>query len=396
MERSLSARSSLFGEGFKQSRYAYSDIASSIDAGRGLIDIIRVNRDAYSGTGVVNYLALLIKPGSEMPEYVVLANGSDLEGKYYSYYRNVIKQQMADDYSYEQYWSAIDRETADLNDLYVSLDGIYNQLSIPTLHDGNSFILDKKSITLLSSSRDLLDETASSSYKGDYMLIGDPDFGSDKTVAPLPGTRKEIENLGALLKSRGLKYVLVSGDEASESRLKTHEKVNTLHVATHGYFLEDPAPQGKIFGINADHASDNPLLRSGLMFSNAALTLEGGVINSLNNYDNGLLTAYEAMNLTLDGLETVVLSACETGLGDVKAGEGVYGLQRAFLVAGAKTLLMSLWTVNDEATQELMTSFYQNWTSGMSEEKALREAQIKLKAKFKHPYYWGAFVMVKR
>jgi CHAT domain-containing protein len=115
---------------------------------------------------------------------------------------------------------------------------------------------------------------------------------------------------------------------------------------------------------------------------------------NLESNDNGVLTAYEAMNLNLEGTALVVLSACETGLGEVKAGEGVYGLQRAFLVAGTDALIMSLWKVDDSATQELMTNFYSNLTKLGNKQKAFKEAQLQLLAKYKDPYYWGGFVMM--
>ena len=130
------------------------------------------------------------------------------------------------------------------------------------------------------------------------------------------------------------------------------------------------------------------------MLADADKTIDQVASNEVNSSDNGILTAYEVMNLNLKQTKLVVLSACETGLGEIKSGEGVYGLQRAFQLAGAETVIMSLWKVNDEATQQLMTTFYSEWMKSGDKFRAFQLAQKNMREQYEQPYYWGAFVMM--
>jgi len=198
--------------------------------------------------------------------------------------------------------------------------------------------------------------------------------------------------VSTVLKTAGYKVSDFQQGNATETNIKAIKGQSVVHIATHGYFLPDPDDLGENFA----HAAGNPLLRSGLILAGAPDPAKEEKRADLSGNDNGVLTAYEAMNLNLEGTSLLVLSACETGLGEVKAGEGVYGLQRAFQVAGARTLLMSLWKVDDAATQMLMTSFYTNWTKSGNKLTAFKQAQAQLRAnpKYKDPYYWGAFVML--
>jgi CHAT domain-containing protein len=138
--------------------------------------------------------------------------------------------------------------------------------------------------------------------------------------------------------------------------------------------------------------TQNPLLRNGLLLKGAGDLLDKTDYNY--NMENGILTAYEAMNLNLDRTDLVVLSACETGLGELQAGEGVFGLQRAFLVAGAKVLIMSMFKVDDEATQKLMLKFYQKWLNTNNMRQSFIEAKKEIRSEYPDPIYWGAFMMI--
>ena len=133
--------------------------------------------------------------------------------------------------------------------------------------------------------------------------------------------------------------------------------------------------------------SEDPMLSSGLLLAGVS-NMQGA------DKDDGILTAYEIMNLGLNNLEMVVLSACETGLGEIASGEGIYGLQRAFFVGGAKAVVMSLWKVDDNATRDLMTIFYKDYLKNGNKREAFLEAQRKIKKKYKDPIFWGAFVML--
>lgn len=285
--------------------------------------------------------------------------------------------------------------------------------------DGGGRLLDRYPISYLGTGRDVLRfRAASTGNPAPPLIIADPDFdlaahGSSSGApaprardldsaryqfGPLPGSRLEGEQIGRLL---GVAPWL--GAEALEGRLKQQcHSPRILHLATHGFFLENqarapvaaardllplqPGAEARLAGP----LPENPLVRAGLALAGANTWLRKGPPPA--EAEDGLLTAEDVSGLDLLATELVVLSACETGLGEVRTGEGVFGLRRAFVLAGARTLLMSLWKVPDQQTQELMTDFYRRILAGEPRAEALRQAQRALQAKVPDPYYWGAFI----
>ena len=183
---------------------------------------------------------------------------------------------------------------------------------------------------------------------------------------------------------------------ATEEKFKAFDgkSPQVLHVATHGFFLDEKSkndlhndPGGIAFKAQA-----NSMFRSGLVLAGGNETWNNETVSE--GTEDGILTAYEIAQLDLSNTNLVVLSACNTALGDIQNNEGVIGLQRAFRMAGVKQLMMSLWRIPDKQTTELMTLFYRNWLGGQSTTEALRSAQLKIKEKFSSPYYWAGFVLV--
>jgi CHAT domain-containing protein/Flp pilus assembly protein TadD len=396
MEKSLSERSKVFSEGYTSSKISFARIRDLLGDLEAVVEIIRVRKFDQVFTDESQYVALVLRKGAAAPAIKMLTNGQQLETRYAKFYRNAIQQKIADDHSYEQYWARIEPELAGKKVIYFSPDGVYNQINLNTLKKpGADYIINRYDVTILGNSKDLIalkSKKAAAATKN-ATLLGFPDYGG-QSIAALPGTKTEVDGIAAILKASGYQLNVLTQAAASEAKLKSIKAPELLHIATHGYFLKDVESSGSAFGVHLDNASDNPLLRSGLMLAGAAKTLSGTTTPNLASNDNGILTAYEAMNMNLEGTQLVVISACETGLGDVRAGEGVYGLQRAFLVAGADALIMSLWKVDDAATQQLMKSFYANWIKLRNRQKAFKQAQLQLMTKYKDPYYWGAFVMM--
>lgn len=457
LEKEISVQSKAFANTYTQNRVTWQQVQQKLKPGEAAVEMIRFRSFKPDSAGIftdeIFYAGLVLTAETtEHPELVVLRNGKMMENRFLSNYRNAIKYKVEEAHSYRLFWRPIANKLKGIQKVYFSPDGIYNQISINTLQNPatKKYTLDELEIKVVTNTKDLVAYAPSGNKEnGKARLFGfpnynmgviddqngtldDPDTNKNKLgttdqrgargsratrgagikggisrglrgnlqryinsnalLAMLPGTQKEIQNISKEYDKNGNASTALFGNEALEDSIKSINNPKTLHIATHGFFLENQEP---VDGEVVDSYIANPLLRSGLILAGANSFLQSGYIskNSMDGED-GILTAYEAMNLNLDQTDLVVLSACETGLGEISNGEGVYGLQRSFQIAGAKSVIMSMWTVDDAATQELMTNFYSEWLETGDKNKSFINAQKKLKEKWKDPYYWGAFVMV--
>ncbi|HSU29112.1 MAG TPA: CHAT domain-containing tetratricopeptide repeat protein, partial [Chitinophagaceae bacterium] len=394
MEKKLSENSKDFSSFYFTSITNFKSVRDLLKSNEALIEFIRIRYFDQSFNDSSYYAALVIIPGAPQPKLVLLKEGPALESKYSKTYRVSMKNKINDDQSYTHFWQPLEAELKGKKKIYVSLDGVYNQINLNTLKKGGTdYLINQYDFILLGNPRDLVIQKTANTANNTRMatLLGDPNYGSDK-IPQLPATKTEVDSINKVLKLSGYQVNEFMENEATETNLKQSKSLSILHIATHGFFFPDVDKASWPIGVHSEYAKDNVLLRSGLMLSGAKVPDQ--LSPSLDSSNNGIITSYEAMNLDLKGTKLVVLSACETGLGEVRAGEGVYGLQRAFMVAGANALIMSLWKVDDVATQQLMTGFYYNWVKTGDMQKAFKQAQLQLMVKFKHPYYWGAFVIM--
>lgn len=300
----------------------------------------------------------------------------------------------------------------DIHQVLLSPDGALNLIPFGALIDEEDrYLIERYNVTYLTSGRDLLRLQTPQESRQPPVIFADPNFGKTsnrlEATAALSPDRRSIDFStgqftslpGTADEARAIKDILPNSrllvrEKATESALKRVEAPQILHVASHGFFL----PDTQYVSANAQLLPDrigpqllprgeNPLLRSGLILAGANQLQSGGD-------DDGVLTALEASGLDLWGTKLVVLSACETGVGAVRNGEGVYGLRRALVIAGAQSQLMSLWKVADAATRDLMVDYYRRLQAGDGHSEALRQVQLKMSnsEQRSHPYFWASFI----
>jgi CHAT domain-containing protein/Tfp pilus assembly protein PilF len=287
--------------------------------------------------------------------------------------------------------------------VFISPDGKLNLVPFAALVDENNrYLAQRYSINYLTSGRDLLRLQSARESKSEALVVGNPVYGD-----PDPKAKMYFRPLSAAAELEGIKQAMPEAmvfdkKDATEAVLKQAHAPRILHIATHGFFLPNggsssantrsfsllgsPAIRSGVDSEAIVENIENPLLLSGLALAGANRLQSGE--------EDGILTALEVAGLDLWGTKLVVLSACDTGVGEVKNGEGVYGLRRALFLAGAESQMVSLWKVNDSATKDLMVAYYKELLKGIGRAEALRKVQKKmlLDPKRRHPYYWASFI----
>lgn len=379
----------------------------------------------------IHYIALVVNSQTvDYPIIVNIKNGFELETHALKFYQHSLAEQRTDNESYQNYWQPISKVLDSLaihskiEKVYICPDGVYHQINLNALlnTESGNYVSDEQQIYLTTNAKDLFHKflTKQETQEENKKIFPSEEFSSKKmenglyvlVACPmynLPEAKEEVLQIDSLLQKK--KYITTTylDSTATEETVKKLKNPILLHFATHGFFSNLATHDNKNDNNNgSNHVGNyhrnqnylsnisNPLLNSGLLLAKNMKTndLNNSKLSKISNED-GILTAYEVANLALDSTKLVVLSACETGLGTLYDGEGIFGLQRAFIVAGAENLLMSLWKVNDRATQLLMRSFYENLLQNNdSKHVALLKAQQKVREKYPHPYFWGAFVLV--
>ena len=424
LEHQILSRCRTLGYSINES-YSVSDVSAALGDKSAAIEFVDYEQLEASADkeGVVKYVALLQKKGWDAPKLIPLCTAKELEetlsGKHRAYEDNTL---------YNLIWKPLESELGGISDIYFSPSGLIHQIALEAIPYGKGKILsDHYSLVRLSSTRELCNKdntispyTTSVVYGGLQYSLSEEDMLSNSqlysyrstpvsddylsrggdTTSPwrfLPGTRAEAEAVSALLSSSNISSTLLTGAAGNEESFKSlsGQAPSILHIATHGFYL-----QNKDFATTTTAGNDargqlqvqkSALKRSGLIMSGANPAWTEG--RMLPNVEDGILTAEEISRLDLRNTSLAIISACDSGLGEIN-NDGVEGLQRAFKAAGVNTLVVTLWKVDDAATELMMTEFYKNLTKGSPRREAFDLARSAVKTKYPDPFYWAPFVMI--
>ena len=452
LEKELTRSVAGYGDAIRQ--VCWQEVQAALKPGQAAIEYVDYSYLDPKPTDSVMYAALVLKSGDVQPQFIPLfeknellphlrgATGGNNFLKINALYTS--KPSASGQKSpYELIWKPLEEALKNISTVYCASSGLLHYLNLAAIPvpDGKPFG-ETRDIVLLGSTRSLaIDPKAGRlaipnageqnspsdaylaggiRYEGDSIMLslanqniamrstdhsGAPTFRPDSSATRagdinyLPATATEVREIGQMLRAANFSTKVDTGFYASEEAFRSlgvgKPSPRILHLATHGYFFPDP--KGKKSKDDGQESvfkmSEHPMIRSGLIMAGAKQAWLTG--NHPEGQEDGILTAYEISQMNLSSTELVVLSACETGLGQVSGNEGVYGLQRAFKIAGVKYLIMSLWKVDDRSTKAFMAEFYKQWLQGkQSIPQAFRAAQQAMRTKNPSPYDWAGFVLI--
>jgi CHAT domain-containing protein len=448
LDKQLTKASQAYQQNKENLNIQWQDVQNNLKENEAAVQFISFPYYNKRWTDSTMYCALIVKPEMEYPAMIPLFEEKQLQallegqanpntlyasrGTKVSYANTPAKSN--GDELYHLIWQPLQSELNEVQTVYFAPSGLLHKVSFSALPvDSTKLLCDQFSLYRLSSTRNVAvqeiyeeepgtkkialfggidydlsnqswsDNELTLTYTESILSRGFSPDSSQRSITfnYLEGTKKEVENIASIVKSNNefeLKYY--TADKATEEAFKklSNQNLNLIHIATHGFFFP-PVHQENMrrhelqtLGEQRFRYVPNPLLRSGLLMAGANRTWKGDYPK--DSLEDGVLTAQEISEMNLLNTKLVVLSACETGLGDINNSEGVFGLQRAFKLAGVKTLIMSLWKVPDKQTSMLMQAFYTNWLGGMSKHEAFKKAQLSVRKTHSEPYYWAGFVMV--
>lgn len=423
MERTLVQQSTAFSNFDKMRKLDWKQVQKALKSNEAAIEFVNFkNQLDTTKTNEVVYAAYLIKKKSQHPQIIRLCTETELiailgntQDNNLSFINKVYgTRSKAQTALYQKIWQPLEKDLEGITSIYYSPSGLLHKISFAALSKAdNIFLCDAYHLNRQASTgQQIFSGNHPLSGKENYTLVGGVQYSSSLSKHEiwnyLPGTLNETQNITHLLQTKKQKVINYTAEQASEETLKQKiSTANVLHIATHGFFYPDPEEVQKetnSVSIKTDtvlfrgnHYAEwsfvknrNPLMRSGIVLAGA-----NDVWNKeeFGNQEDGVLTALEVSNLDMQHTKLVVLSACETGLGDIKGSEGVFGLQRSFKMAGAENLIISLWQVSDKETSEFMQLFYGNLLKTKDIKTAFVQAQNSMRKKY-DPYFWAAFVLV--
>ena len=426
LEKELIKRSGTVSGIEKIQNLDWQQVRDGLTEGEAAIEFVHFKSEIDTANPVV-YAAFVVRPESEHPDVVRLCTEDELkeiigliQGNNLSFVERVYgKRSEGKKDLYQKIWQPLEPYLQNVKTVYYSPSGLLHKVSFAAIcKDQDVYLSDVYNFRQMGSTGNLaFDKNMNFGELENFLLMGGVNYQSEnesenEVWTYLPGSLTETDAIHTYLVKKKFGVNYFTGLNASEEIFK--EKISSssiVHIATHGFFFPDPEQiraenqresvkenQGEElkFRGSTNYANwsfvnnKNPLMRSGIVLAKANEVWQR---DPLAEGEDGILTAQEVSNLDLRNTKLVVLSACETGLGDIKGSEGVFGLQRAFKMAGVKYLIMSLWQVPDKETSEFMILFYKNLIKLKDIPTAFQKTQKEMREKY-DPYYWGAFVLI--